>query len=306
MAIAWPFGEYNQQLINISQRTGMVYHLVLDEAPARLKDLPRIRRTFVLNYENQRDFVDALRYREYREQQHRFIEISLDPFIGKSRKQQERILSALIRRIELLGVSAVVISPFSRNGRKAFFYNHRLPVATNILSRVCHQLDARNGVRIFLKLAHHPRLRVKERVYKDLARLNYFHGIIFAGKGSSRYRQRLMRIFRYYRPAVQFGITTDVLLTGINFRYQRQDAGISNSHFRQIIRLANKSPKPVYIALVDNTNNPGLLVKRMRMMRSIGVKHFGFIDQSYYQNLPKPIVVAPEMRQRSYARMGEQ
>ncbi len=306
LAIAWPYGQYNQMLVDEARRLGMVYYLTLDDTPARLVDLPRINRVLVRNFSDKHEFVDVLRYRKQKGFQYRFIEINLDRFIGKSRKRQERMLSALIRRIELLGVNTVILSPFSRSGRYAFFHNQQVPVINNILNRILHQVRVRNDSRLYLKLPLTLKQGDPASVYRDLARLNRFHGVIFTGRYDKTRLRRLISVIRYYRPAVRFGLaTTAKLPAGIDFRYRRQPVNIENRRFRELMRQVSKNPKPDFIVLTQYKQDPWLLAKRMRSLRSYGIRDFGFTDRISNQPLLDPADIATEIQQRSFIKVKQ-
>ncbi|MBI3777310.1 MAG: polysaccharide deacetylase family protein, partial [Gammaproteobacteria bacterium] len=175
VAIAWPFGDYDSVLADEATRLGMRYYLTLNERPTRLQDLPCINRSTFRKYRNLQDLDDMLTFREARNRQLRFVEITLDRFAGKSAAEQEQLLSALLARLELLRVNTVMVSPFSSDQRKAFFPNPRVPVATDLLNRVLHQMRVRIRIeREYLMLPATLGPVSTRDVYSELARLNRF------------------------------------------------------------------------------------------------------------------------------------
>ena len=150
----------------------MRYYLTLNEKPTSLQTLPCINRNTFRKYRNLQDLDDMLTFREVRNRQLRFVEITLDRFAGKSTVEQEQLLSALLARLELLRVNTVIVSPFSSDQRKAFFPNPRVPVATDLLNRVLHQIRIRNRIeRQYLMLPATLGSVSTREVYSELARL---------------------------------------------------------------------------------------------------------------------------------------
>ena len=119
-AIAWPYGEYDQGLIEEAARLGMHWHLTLDSTPTTLTGLPRVNRVTFLRYRRISQFEQALTHHEYRRQQLRFVLLTLDDFAGRPAAEQERLLSSLLARLQLLRVNTVIIDPFTADRRRAF------------------------------------------------------------------------------------------------------------------------------------------------------------------------------------------
>lgn len=285
VAITWPFGHYEQWHIDKASRQGVQFHLTLDEGPVYLKDLPRINRYLMYNKNRKESFGDILNLREHHYKQVRFIEIDLSAFASSSVKQQETLLSGLIQRIELLGINTIVINPFSKDEKSAYFTNNILSVKTNILDRVLHQIDARNQIGIILRVP----VSVPISVIRDLARLHYFHGVILYGDKKTSSIKKILRIFKYHRPPLQVGIEGPLDIKH-DFRYIRIT---SASDIPNIIK------KDIYVALPKNKN----LIKQLRQIRKKGIRNLGYALDDYRSNNPDVLQVAPEIRKRSHVSM---
>jgi peptidoglycan/xylan/chitin deacetylase (PgdA/CDA1 family) len=89
--IAWPYGQYDQVLIEEAEKLNLKYHFTLDEGPTSLAMLPQINRTTFRKYRALSDLAAALSTKRYRNEQIRFVEVDMDVFGDKSEAEQERL-----------------------------------------------------------------------------------------------------------------------------------------------------------------------------------------------------------------------
>ncbi|HEU5338311.1 MAG TPA: polysaccharide deacetylase family protein [Sulfuricaulis sp.] len=297
-AIAWPFGKFNQTLIEEAARVGMHYHLTLEDSPSTLETLPQINRGTFYKYRRLQDFDDMLTHRKYLNRQYRFVEVSLDPFAGKSSAEQERILSKLLSRLQLLRVNAVVISPFTRDFRKAFFRNSLIPVDTDLLNRVLHQIQSRLLINyLCLKLPATLGSAHGEKLYTDLARLNEFHAVMLTGSVPHDELRSLIALFRYANPMVHIGLPLSSKSNReVDFHFVHL---ATNQNDKDIGHLADESlsvNKPVYFILErfdDTTVN--MMTSAMRALRSAGAWHYGYDNDDFVTDSPPLLQIVPEL-----------
>jgi len=277
-AIAWPFGQYDQVLIEEAARLGMHWHLTLDTTPTTLTDLPRINRVTFLRYRRIGQFEQALTHHEHRRQQQRFLLLTLDEFSGKTSAEQERHLSVLLSRMQLLRINTVIIDPFSADRRRAFFPNNQVPVAANVLNRLLHQLKARLEIHhLILQLPARPAVRDWRPLYTELARLNRFSAVVIVGKTDPRTRAATRELFRYYHPDLRFGVMAngagadqaDFIVAVIN-------PALPDKAIEQQARaLAQRHPRAMVLLSPLQRLPNGRLLEAMRQLREAGIAHYG-------------------------------
>ena len=308
VAIAWPFGDYDSVLADEATRLGMRYYLTLNDKPTSLQTLPCINRNTFRKYRNLQDLDDMLTFREVRNRQLRFVEITLDRFAGKSTVEQEQLLSALLARLELLRVNTVIVSPFSSDQRKAFFPNPRVPVATDLLNRVLHQIRIRNRIeRQYLTLPATLGLVSTREVYSELARLNRFDGVIFTGNVSDANLEQIIPIFRYYNPAIRVGVPLASSAQHVaDFFFVRIEAALREEVIERQTAAALQVQRPVYFILdrTDGESDDDIL-RAMRAMRSGGARHYGYSNDDFLSNAPAVLRVVPELQAYVVRRTGK-
>ena len=277
-AIAWPYGQYDQVLIDEAARFGMHWHLTLDSTPTMHAGLPRINRQTFLRYRRIAQFEEALTHHEYRRQQQRFAVLTLDEFAGKTAAEQERLLSALLSRLQLLRVNTVIIDPFTADRRRAFFSNPQIPVAANVLNRLLHQLTSRLEI-------HHLALRLPARLpvrdwrplYTELARLNRFSAVVIEGQTDPRDRAAMVELLRYYHPDLRIGVPSNGAgADKADFVLTTLDPGQDEHALANLARThAGRHPR-VWVWLSPRVHvTDERLMATMRLLRSAGIAHYG-------------------------------
>lgn len=299
VAIAWPYGQYDSVLIGEAERLGMTYHLTLEDEPTDLKSLPRIHRSTFHRYRRLADFGDMLTLRKWRSQQQRFVELSLDGFAGLAPADQERRLSALLTRLELLRVNAVVIRPFTADHTGAFFQNPNVPVVADVLNRVLHQIQARVHVNhVYLRIPVLRRPDIVWPAYRELARLNRFSGVLIDGAMESADAPALATLFRYHNPSAKIGMAAGVSgFTGMDLAWAEFSTTDTDDviEARALTILAANSR-----ALFLLQRPPGLaddkLVSAMQALRRAGARHYGYSNDDYAHDRPALARIGPELR----------
>lgn len=308
LAIAWPFGDYDRVLVEEAAQLGMRYYMTLNDSPTTLEGLPCINRSTFRRYRNLQDLDDMLTFRETRNRQLRFVEISLDRFAGKSTVEQEQLLSALLARLELLRVNSVILQPFTRDSGRAFFPNTRVPVAADLLNRVLHQIRARLRIeRQFLMLPVALGAVPVGDVYSELARLNRFDGVMFTGDVTDAGLARLIPIFRYNNPAIRVGVPLESpVRSGADFRFARFEAELRGDAIERQTKDALQISQIMYFILSRADGEPDDdLLRAMRAMRSGGARHYGYSNDDFLGNAPKVLRIVPELQAFSIRGAGK-
>ena len=303
-AIAWPYGHYDQLLVEEMTRAGMRFHLTLENGPTAVSDFPRIRRIIVRNLESLAGFIEDFQY-QFRAADHRVVEFSLDAFGGLTDVAQEERLSRLLDRLQYLHATTVVVSPFTADGREAFFFNRQMPVRSDILNRVLHPILHRLRIQhIYLSLPANPPVGNPDDLYTDLARMNWFSGVVFDRSADSVGEDRVRRIVSYYNPVMKFGIDG---MAGPGRRYDfsitRLDAGASRADMKAAVReMKQTSTRNLVIMENADTVDNRELAARLRILRGLGIDDYGYSPDDYVTSRPSYHVVAPEMSARSPGR----
>lgn len=295
--IAWPYGEYDEVLQEEAARLGMVYQFTLDAEPTTIASLPRIHRRTVHKYRTLTDLDDMLTFRAQRRQQLRFLALDLDIFAGKRHEEQERLLSRLLARLELLRVNAVMLTPFTRAGDRVLFYNEVLPVEADILNRVLHQITSRVGIKHrYLKIPAHPPVADAQALYADLARLNRFNGIVVDGPVERSELSDLRALFARYQPGIQVGVSPDApAADAADFVVDALDAGAEAAVQTRAAERLEQFPRALFllrrpVGLPDERLNAA-----MRALRAVGARHYGYDNDDFLHDSPAVLRVVAEL-----------
>lgn len=298
MAIAWPYGQYDQTLIDEATRLGMHWHLTLDSTPTTLAGLPRINRHTFLRYRRIGQFEEALTHYDYRRQQQRFVVLALDEFAGKPAAEQERLLSTLLARLQLLRVNTVVIDPFSADRRGAFFSNPQLPVSANVLNRLLHQMKSRLEIHHqVLRLPARPPVRDWRPLYTELARLNRFSAVLFDGEPDPRERAAIVELLRYHHPDLRIGFPSGTAgADKADFVLTVMDPGNGERALGERLRhLAGAHPR-AWALLSSRARVPDeRLIAAMRQLRNAGIVHYGIGGEALSPDPRALLRLAPEL-----------
>jgi peptidoglycan/xylan/chitin deacetylase (PgdA/CDA1 family) len=289
IAVAWPYGAYDAVTVEEARRLGMVYHLTLDEDPTTSVTLPRINRSIFKRYRDLRQLDDALTFRKQRTEQLRFVEMTLDGFAGQDPAEQERALSALLSRLQLLQVNAVIVDPFARDRKAAFFPSAPMPMAVNVLNRVLHQIETRAEIEhIFLKVPLDLPSKDRLAVYRELARLHRFRGIILTGKTEETERAKIVEMLRYYHPALLVGFAAGSSAESIaDFVYLSLDPATGPHAISQRVAEINASGKRALFVLDrPRAFDDDQLVSAMRAVRNAGAVHYGYANDEFQADRP--------------------
>lgn len=300
LAIAWPYGNYDQVLIEEMSHAGIDFCMTMDNGPTPLSELPRIRRIIVRNTPSLADYIADLEYK-YRLNDQRAIEFRLDPFKGVSTAQQEELLSSLLNRLQTLHANTVILSPFTADHREAFFYNKQMPVTADVLNRTLHQILKRLQIRqIYLRLPATLAVADPGELYADLARLNWFSGVIFESLPGRQHQDQIRHTITYYRPGTRFGAEG---MPSAGHRYDfsvvRLDSGLSRTDIEARAAEIHHAPSDVLVLVGRQPGEDGReLAMQLRRLRGLGIRHFGYGLDDYVDSMPVPYTVASEMNVR--------
>jgi biofilm PGA synthesis lipoprotein PgaB len=187
--IVWPYGSYNDELVRMAGELGMSIALTLDDG-TNTPDVPltALRRTLVEHNPALTEFTTEVRGPLYPEAV-RVVQVNLDDVYSADPAMQERNLSALLDRIEVLKPTHVYLQATAdthgNSVAAAYFPNRHLPLRSDLFNRAAWQLETRNDVKVFAVMPvtdfRLPPIHIVE-VYEDLARYANFDGLVFDDK----------------------------------------------------------------------------------------------------------------------------
>lgn len=296
--VAWPYGFYDQVLAEEATALGMRYQLTLDNEPARTEQFPRINRVVLRAVNTIAAFENTLRFERSRLPL-RFVEIELDDMASGSAAEQEKWLSALLTRLQLLRANAVTVNPFKRDGRYAFFQNDRIPLRAEVLHRVLHQIRTRAGVNhLLLRI---PVIPGVAQAAIELARRHPYDGILLAGHSQAD-TVLLRKLFDFYHPGVRCGgeqgatwpVCRDFVAVAVDPRH-----AVGNPVAKQDVST------PVYFLLQNRPDDAGERVaKLLHGLRTAGARDFGLRDGAFLDNPVNLRRVASELAGHTIHRSG--
>lgn len=284
VAITWPYGRYDNVLSTEADLLGMNIQLTLDDGPNNENQLQVLNRIMIMRDTDIEDFVADLNYEPLRNLTHRFVEISLEKFSGQPHEKQEELLSSLLKNIEQSDINTVIISPFTDDGKKAFFPTQQMKVETDILNRVTHQLHNRSDIRhVYLRLPDEITSKKPDEFFTDLARLNWFNGVIF-DEQASRNVSKIKKIVNYFHPKSKFGhYGKPDNSKDYDFVILPVESSRSNERLRKEILEAKGLPTKLFFHVKVPQEDLSTIPKIEETIRSLGVEHFGIeVSKDFY------------------------
>jgi len=281
VGITWPYGHYDNVLTTEAQSLGLHFQLNLNDGPTKISQFPRLKRFMIMGSHTLQRFADEITYKHLNNEKQRFVEIYLDHFAEQSAENQEMLLSSLLNELKQLEVNTVLIHPFSRDTRRAFFFNEQIDIAADILNRVTHQIQAQLNIRhVYLRLpanlSNTLSLKKLLHLYTDLSRLNPFSGIVFHQHTPQQITQ-IKKIARHFHPRIKFGHYGPAdKLSEYDFAIIPVEASLAPEVFRQKILEAKGLPTTLLFFVTGDNNGKKSLSSIIEMLRALGVQHYGY------------------------------
>lgn len=296
--IAWPYGQYDGVLVAEATALGMPYHLTLEIGPNRLDSLPQINRITFRRYRGLYDLGDALAFKAHRRQQLRFVQIDLGVFAGKHPTEQKRLVARLIERLQLLRTNSVILRPFTADGSKAFFPNEALPMESDLLSYVIHQIVSRTeAFEVYLRLPA-GRERLSAGFFVDLGRLCRFSGLILESAGAAdiaAIRSALVP----YKPNLKLAVTATKPIPGADYLIAEVDRRLGP---RDVARLASEHlgrGETLFLVETGDVGSEAVLRAQMQALRAAGVRHYGYGPDDFLGRLPDARQIVIPLREHT-------
>ncbi|MGD8560068.1 MAG: poly-beta-1,6-N-acetyl-D-glucosamine N-deacetylase PgaB [Gammaproteobacteria bacterium] len=276
LGITWPYGRYNDILTREARLLGIKFQLTLNDGPNSIENFPRLNRIMVMRDTGINEFVADLNYEPLRDRTYQFIEVALDELHKQPPDKREQLLSSLLDNISQLDVNTVILSPFTRDGKAAFFPNDQMPVAADILHRVTHQLHNAVGINhVYLRLPEQFKIKNATAFYNNLARLVWFNGIVFDNQTPDQVKM-ISKIVKYHHPRVQLGHYDKARnLASYDFVIVPVTASRSQDKLRDQLLEAKGVPTKLFVHLKIDQDDTGAVPHIMETLRALGIKHYG-------------------------------
>ncbi|WP_232503468.1 poly-beta-1,6-N-acetyl-D-glucosamine N-deacetylase PgaB [Pseudogulbenkiania sp. NH8B] len=154
--MVWPYGSYNQSLVEIAAKLGLVVDLTLDDGPntGRIA-LTGLRRILLESDTSLSDLATDLALRagphEIITLPGKIMHVAIDDIYDPDPDRQNQNLGNLLERIVASGVNTVYLKAFADhdgNGTAdaVYFPSRRLPMRADLLNRVVWQIKTRTSV----------------------------------------------------------------------------------------------------------------------------------------------------------------
>jgi peptidoglycan/xylan/chitin deacetylase (PgdA/CDA1 family) len=190
LAVAWPFGSYNDSLVKVAADLGMPITLTLDEGlNGHEQPIGKLRRVLIENNPGVLDFLYSIRATTTVGRQ-RMARIALDDLYHPDPQEREERLSRTLDALQTLAPTTVVLRAYSTEAEKfsVYFPNRSVPVRADMLNRTAWQIQTRLRMQVIVELPPHiPALQPQQvqALYADLAKHAHFSGLFFDGASTA-------------------------------------------------------------------------------------------------------------------------
>lgn len=155
-ALAWPFGRYTGDGIEVAKECGFSMALTVDREPADVKHPFSIGRYLPVHDSRLSSLVDSFTQLDPFPVAVRMVAVDPGQLWADGAEGMNDRLGKAIERLRILGVTTVVVDAgvFDASGRleAVWFPNSKLPMRADILSRVAWQMHNRGGVNVVVRL----------------------------------------------------------------------------------------------------------------------------------------------------------
>lgn len=297
--VTWPFGHWDNVMAVEARLLGMRVQLTLDDGPTPFNQLPVLNRIIITRDDRYDDFARKLHFQPQKDVKHRFVELTLEPFLNANPSEQDDLLDEMFDNVEAASVNTVIINPISRDGKTAFFPNNQLNVAVEILNRVSFQLHRRLYIKdVYLRLPSNVNVTDAQEFYTDLARLNWFTGVVFDGHTAKQVSE-IKKIVDYYHPRSQFGhYGRTKLASSLDFIIVPVEVTPDTATIRQEVLAAKGLPTKLFVHLKADDSDSDVIPSLMETIQAIGIHNIGiaYEDAFYGPNTEHTITHQPGKR----------
>jgi len=290
LALTWPYGQYDAVTWRLAAAAGFKLQLTLDEGAATTEEQPKVRRYMLLGDHTQKEFVAMLGRVYELERELRFVELDLDLFSHVSVGNHPVLIEQMVSRLGSLGINAVVVTPFSRDGKKAFFPNKQLPVEFDLLNGVLDRIGARLGIeQVYLRFPA-GKEKLPAEFYSELARRSRFNVALFDVAPDGKHLKSIREALRAYLPDIRLG----------SWKNGNKEFELSFVTEAQLNRKDVNSNSTFVLVNSEEYLTTGGLADKLRNLREKGVRNYGYGPLNYLAGAraPEPLIEAMAYRLR--------
>ena len=154
VAIAWPYGWYNQIAMEEGKKLGFKISFSLNDLPAQLNGQDIFNRYLIYKNPTIQSLLKDLKIKPAPPEHKRIVQVDLDWIYDEDSTQRHKNLSEFLNRIKALKPSTVYLQAFSDlkgngNVESVYFPNRVLPMRADFFNRVAHQLKTRVQVEVY-------------------------------------------------------------------------------------------------------------------------------------------------------------
>ncbi|HET7833220.1 MAG TPA: poly-beta-1,6-N-acetyl-D-glucosamine N-deacetylase PgaB [Gallionella sp.] len=152
--MVWPFGRYNDVLLEVAHSLGMSLTFTLEDGANSVKEPSgQVKRVLVAHNTSIADLAEDLAG-TVRPKPERVMHVDIDYIYDADPVQQEKNLGKLLDRVKAMKITTVYLQAFAdpdANGAadRMYFPNRHLPVRADLFSRVSWQLKTRTEVKVY-------------------------------------------------------------------------------------------------------------------------------------------------------------
>lgn len=332
--IVWPYGSFNGRLQEIAKKLDMpIMFTLVDGVNVESQPLNFVKRIYLIDNPPLPNLADDLNEPQIRRE--RVMHVDLDSIYDLDPAQEAKNIDLLLARVKLAGVSTVYLQAFSDDdgsgaAKSLYFHNRNLPIKRDLFSKVSWELQTIGDVKVFAwmpLLSFSPpddiarnldfvvsddgsqgigykRLspfsaksrKFIQEIYEDLARYNYFDGILIHDDATlSDQEDASPDALRYY--SKNWGMPGDISAIkqdpALNSQWVAKKTAFLTQFSLDLRDLASKYRKPILLARNYYAEPVLNAESEARFSQNIhdGIAHFDWVvimAMPYLEKSPNP------------------
>jgi biofilm PGA synthesis lipoprotein PgaB len=151
--MVWPYGEFNQPLVETARAAGMPITMGLVDGHNSLDDLAAVKRLLIVDDPGLEDFATVVT-RARADPPVRVAHVDLDYIYDPDPKQTELNLLSLMNRVLAMGINTVYLQAYADpdgdgNAEALYFPNRHLPMRADLFNRAAWQLRTKARAKVY-------------------------------------------------------------------------------------------------------------------------------------------------------------
>ncbi|WP_373766245.1 poly-beta-1,6-N-acetyl-D-glucosamine N-deacetylase PgaB [Glaesserella sp.] len=192
----WPYGQFNDEAVDIAKQIGFDAHFSLRETKINTPHDPHVGRLLLDTETSIETVAKYLAHNPDQTKVQRTVRVELDTLYDPNPVQLQKNVDQLVERIHQFGITAVYLQAFSDSNRDGvadalYFNNKYLPVRADIFSHISWALRTRAEVEVYAwmpELVANGKNAVANEnmksIYQDLSFYSKFDGLFFPSNTS--------------------------------------------------------------------------------------------------------------------------